>query len=90
MSIYSDACFELAMKCIAGRSTFGMAYSDYICGIELHELAVSERNRFDPEHPGCYGGSQKAWDERVWRIAKGAWKDAMVAAGRPGRMEVEQ
>ena len=85
MSIYADACYNIALNCIADSDTFGHAFNNYVTSRELGEWAALERAKFNPERAKRYGGSQKAWDEKVWRIAKDAWKDAMADAGKPGK-----
>ena len=84
MSIYSDQCCELALEIIAGHRTFGRAFNDYVTSQELGELAARERGKFDPCSAKRYGGSQKAWDSKVYRIALDAFKDAVSIAGKPG------
>lgn len=85
MSIYSDACYNIALNCIADSDTFGHAFNGYITSQELGYWAVRERDKFNPEHAERYGGSRRMWDRKVWRIAMDAWKDAMSDAGKPGK-----
>lgn len=85
MSFYADACYNIALRCIADADTFGHAFDAYITSDELGYYAVRERDKFDPEHAKRYGGSRRAWERKVWRIADDAWKDAVADAGRPGR-----
>lgn len=85
MSIYSDACYNIALACIADSETFGKALDSYVTSPELGWWASCERDKFDQANAKRYGGSRRAWDEKVWRIARDAWKDAMMTAGRPGK-----
>lgn len=79
MSLYYDRCYELALKMAEEHEDMEFAYASYITGYKLGELAREERAKFDPEHPEYYRGSQRAWDELVWMIAKDAWADAKEA-----------
>lgn len=67
MSMYQDKCWEIAAR--------HDCFEDYVMSKELTAKTREMRERFDPEHPDRFHGSQRRWDELVYRVAIEAWHD---------------